>query len=220
MANANTPAIDSNVFAEINRAEKNIASHKGTAKEQNAAANKEKIAAYSVLIASLASVKLVKGNLPRAISNQVRAGLLEDAGLKEAVAKRYLENSVGALRVLDIPSQATPSLVGDILFSEEIDSENKLAKRVRGDDEKDTIRALAEKLVGKFTTRKNEAGERVQGVFKPSDFEEADFERFENVMRELKAARQAAKEAAAKAEANLAAQNKEADEVLDAMEVA
>lgn len=220
MASANTPVIDSNVFAEINRAEKNIAGHKGTAKEQTAAAHKEKIAAYSVLIASLASVKLVKGNLPRAISNQVRTGLLEDAGLKEAIAKRYLENSVGALRVLDIPSQATPSLVEDILAAENITSENQLAKRVKGEDEKDTIRAMAEKLVGKFTTRKNEAGERVQGVFKPSDFEEADFERFENVMRELKAARQAAKEAAAQAEANLAAQNKEADEVLDAMEVA
>lgn len=220
MAQANTPAVDSNVFAEINRAEKNIVTYKGTAKEQNAAAHKEKIAAYSVLISALAGVKLVKGNLPRAISNQVRTGLLEDAGLKEAVAKRYLENSVGALRVLDIPSQATPSLVEEILASENITSENQLIKRVKGEDEKDTIRALAEKLVGKFTTRKNEAGERVQGVFKPSEFEEADFERFQNVMRELMAARQASQEAAAKAEANLAAQNAEMDEVLDQMEVA
>lgn len=218
MANHNTPVIDTNVFAEINRAEKDISSFKGVAKENSAQANKTKMSAYSVLIASLAAVKLVKGNLPRAISNQVRKGLLEDAGLKDAVAKRYLENSVGALRVLDIPSQATPSLVADILASENIASENQLAKRVTGEDEKDAIRALAEKLVGKFTTRKNEAGERVQGVFKPSDFGDEDFERFDNVVRELKAARKAAQEAAAAAEAKLAEENSEVGKVLDAMD--
>lgn len=217
---SNQHTIDTNVFAEINGAEKKIATFKGTAKENTAAANEQKIAAYTVLIAALASQKLVKGNLPRAISNQVRKGLLEDAGLKEATAKRYLENSVGALREFSIPSQATPSLVADILASENITSENQLAKRVSGDSDKDAIRALAEKLVGRFTTRKNDAGERVQGVFKPSDFEDADFDRFDNILRELKAARRAAQEAAAQAEANLAKENDDVDATLDALEVA
>lgn len=212
--------IDLNVFAEVNKAEKNIAGLKGAAKESNSAANKEKIAAYSVLIAALAGIKLVKGNLPRAIAKQFREGLTQNAGLKEATAKRYFENSVGALRVFDIPSQATPSLVEDILASENIASENQLAKRITGEDSKDEIRALAEKLVGKFTTRKNEAGERVQGVFKPSSFEEADFERFHNILRELKAAREAAKDAAAAAEAKLAEENDAVDAALDQMDAA
>jgi hypothetical protein len=214
------PTIDLNVFAEINAAEKSITAFKGTAKENSEAANERKVAAYSVLIAALASNKLIKGNLPRAVSNQVRKGLLENAGLKEATAKRYLENSVGALREFNIPTQATPSLVADILASENVKSENQLAKRVSGEDEKDSLRALAEKLVGRFTTRKNEAGERVQGVFKPTDFVEADFERFENIVRELKAARAASQDAAAMAEAKIAAQNAEFGEVMDKMEVA
>lgn len=211
--------IDLNVFAEINAAEKSITAFKGTAKENSEAAHERKIAAYSVLIAALAPNKLIKGNLPRAVSNQVRKGLAENAGLKEALVKRYIDNSVGALREFKIPTQATPSLVSDILASENIKSENQLHKRVTGEDDKDGIRALAEKLVGRFTTRKDEDGNRVQGVFKPSDYNEADFERFADIVRELQGARKASQEAAAKAEKAIAKTNEEVGEAMDEMEI-
>lgn len=209
--------IDAAVFAEIAAHEKAIESFKGEAKERTAAANGEKITAYSSLIASLSSQKLVKGNLPRAVSKQVYKGLIEDAGVKEASAKRYVENSVGAIRVLDIPSQATPSLVKDILLSENIDSENKLAKRVSGETDKDPMQALAETLVGKFTSRKDEAGNRVQGVFKASKFEQEDWDRFEDAVRELKAARAAAQDAAQQAEADAQRANELANEVFNSL---
>lgn len=215
--NAQTPVIDSTVFAGIATAEKAIAGFKGEAKESQKQANEQKIGAYALLIASLVGTKLVKGNLPRAVANTVRKGLLEDAGVKEASVKRYVENSVGALREFDFPSQATPELVRDMLLSENIDSENKLAKRVSGEADKDVMRQMAEALVGKFTTRKDENGQKVQGVFKPSKFEQSDWDQFEDYMRELKAARQAAADAGARAEADERKATELANEVFNSL---
>lgn len=215
--NAQTNAVDAAVFAGIATAEKAIEGFKGEAKASAASANDQKIGAYSLLIASLSGTKLVKGNLPRAVSKQVYTGLMQDAGVKEATAKRYLENSVGALRVLEIPTQATPELVKDILLSENIDSENKLAKRVSGEDEKDPMRVLAEALIGKFTTRKDENGQRVQGVFKPSKFEQEDWDSFEDHLRELKAARAAAEDAGKQAEIDAKRANELANEVFNSL---
>lgn len=215
--NAPSNVIDHTVFAGIATAEKAIEGFKGEAKQSAASANDQKIGAYSLLIASLSGIKLVKGNLPRAVSKQVYTALMQDAGVKEATAKRYLENSVGAIRVLDIPTQATPSLVKDILLGENIDSENKLAKRVSGDDDKDPMRVMAEAMVGKFTSRKDESGQRVQGVFKPSKFEQDDWDRFEDHLRELKAARVAAGDAARQAEADEKRANELANEVFNSL---
>lgn len=212
-----TNTIDNSVILGIADAERDIASFKGNAKEATSLANDRKIGAYSLLIASLSGQKLVKGNLPRAVSKQVYKGLIEDAGVKEASAKRYLENSVGALRELDIPTQATPEVVRSILQQDGIDSENKLAKRVNGSDEKDPMVTLAETLIGKFTTRKDDDGNRVQGVFKASKFEQEDWDRFEDAVRELKAARIAASDAAAIAAAEEKRTNDMANEAFDAM---
>ena len=211
-----TNAINADVFATVKSLEGAISALREVAKENGAEANGKKLDAYSEIIASISGIKLVKGNLPRAIGNQLREGLLE-AGLKEALVKRYTENSVGALRVLDIPSQATPDLVKEILETENIASENQLAKRINGEAEKDKVVALAEALVGKFTTRKDDQGNRIKGVFKPSDLDQADWDRFEDLVRELKAARTAAADAGAIAAAEQAAVNAAANEVFNAL---
>jgi hypothetical protein len=208
--------INSDVFATMQTLEDSISALRGDAKLSQEEANGKKILAYSELIAGISGIKLVKGNLPRAIGNQVREGLLA-AGIKEALVKRYMENSVGALRVLDIPTQATADLVAEILATENISSENQLTKRVNGEAEKDKVAALAEALVGKFTTRKDEDGNRIKGVFKASDLEQADWDRFEDLVRELKAARAAASDAAAHAAAQQAAVNDAANEVFNAL---
>jgi hypothetical protein len=212
-----TFALNNGTFATIHAAEKAVEGLKGEAKENTKARNDHKITAYSALISQLAGVKLVKGNLPRAIGNQVRKALLEDSGLKDATAKRYLENSVGAMRELDIPTQATPELVKDILLSENIDSENKLAKRVSGEAEKDPMRDLAETLIGKFSTRKDDDGNRVKGIFKPSKFDEADWDRFDDIVRELRAARTEGSKAAAASADEVERQNNLANAVFAQM---
>ena len=212
-----TTTIDRAVFDEIATRETSITNLKGEAKERTVEANGQKIGAYSALIAGLSGQKLVKGNLPRAVSKQVYKGLIEDAGVKEATAKRYLENSVGALRVLDIPTQATPALVKAILDSENIDSENKLSKAVNGESDKDPMVIMAENLIGKFTTRKDDDGNRVQGVFKPSKYEQEDWDRFEDALREMKAARAAASDAAQQAELEAQRANELANEVFNTL---
>ena len=211
MTNSKTFTVTETAINNVYNAEKEIASLKGVNKDNNEAANSQKMSAYGEVIASIAHVKLVKGNLPRAISKAVRSALLEEAGLKEATVKRYLENSVGAVRLIkdsigDIPTQYTPDAVVTDLKALEIDSENKLAKAVKGDPEKSKAQRLAEQVVGKFSTKKDENGNRVQGDVFKDGLDDDELDEFENAMRELMAARKAYRnsEAAKAAEAEAA----------------
>jgi hypothetical protein len=95
--------------------------------------------------------------------------LLEEAGLKEATAKRYVENSVGAIRMFELSGMdnATPEMVREFFDDSGIDSENKLAKAIKGEAEKSKAQHLAEQVVGKWSScqgrqRQGRAGQRLQ----------------------------------------------------------
>lgn len=206
------------------KAEQNIADLKGQNRDNNEAANAHKMGAYGEVIASIAHVKLVKGNLPRAVSKTLRNALLEEAGLKEATVKRYVENSVGAVRLIkeqigDIPSQYTADAIVRDLAAMEIDSENKLAKAVKGDSDKSKAQRLAEQVVGKFSTKKDENGKQVQGDVFKDGLDDEELDEFQNIMRELMAARQAYRNtvAAKEAEAAAASDNNDVDAAVVAM---
>lgn len=203
--------INEETFAQIARREAEIAGLKDSNKENNALANSQKIAAYSDLIADLSQVKLVKGNLPRAVSKQVREALLADAGLKDATVKRYIDNSVGAIRHFKLSQvhNCTPAMVREFFDTEGVDSENKLAKLVNGEAEQSKARKLAEAVVGKWSTRKDENGKRVQGDVFRDGLSDDELEEFFDHMRELQAARAAYHnpEAAKQAEASAAEEN-------------
>ena len=159
MTNSKTFTVSDTAINNVYSAEQEIASLKGVNKENNAAANSAKMGAYGEVIAAIAQVKLVKGNLPRANSKILKSALVEQAGVKEATAKRYLENSVGAVRLLkdnfaEIPTQYTPDAIVKDLATLEIDSENKLAKAVKGEPDKSKAQRLAEQVVGKFSSKK------------------------------------------------------------------
>ena len=183
----------------INAAEAQIAGLKADNKANNQAANDQKIGAYCELIASLAPVKLVKGNLPRAVSKALRVALLEEAGLKEATAKRYVENSVGAIRMFELSGMdnATPEMVREFFDDSGIDSENKLAKAIKGEAEKSKAQMLAEQVVGKWSSAKDDNGKVVQGNVFKDGLADDDLEEFQIAMRELMAARQAYRNSAA-----------------------
>ena len=183
----------------INAAEAQIAGLKADNKANNEAANDQKIGAYCELIASLAPVKLVKGNLPRAVSKALRVALLEEAGLKEATAKRYVENSVGAIRMFELSGMdnATPEMVREFFDDSGIDSENKLAKAIKGEAEKSKAQHLAEQVVGKWSSAKDDNGKVVQGNVFKDGLSDDDLEEFQIAMRELMAARQAYRNSAA-----------------------
>ena len=201
----------------IGKAEQQIGSLKADNKANNEVANDHKIGAYCELIAALAPVKLVKGNLPRAASKQVREALAV-AGLKEATIKRYMENSVGAIRHFEIGgmANATATMVYEFFETHNIDSENKLAKLVKGEGGKSKAQRLAEQVVGKWSTKKDEKGNAVQGDVFKDGLDDAELEQFEDIMRELLAARTAYRnsEAAKAAEAAASEENTDVNAVM------
>lgn len=208
----------------IYKAELEIASLKDANRDNNAAANTQKMGAYGEVIATIAHVKLVKGNLPRSVSKTLRSALLDEAGLKEATVKRYVENSVGAVRLIkdkigDIPSQYTADAIVRDLAALDIDSENKLAKAVKGEGDKSKAQRLAEQVVGKFSNKKDANGKQVQGDVFKDGLDDEELDEFQNVMRELMAARKAYRdsEAAKAAQAAAADENDTVDAAVVAM---
>lgn len=204
--------------------EAKVAALKSNNRDNNKDANAHKMTAYGEVIASIAHVKLVKGNLPRAVSKALYTALQDDGAIKHATAKRYVENSVGAVRLIkktigDIPTQYTGDAVVQDLKALDIDSENKLAKAVSGGSEKSKAQRLAEQVVGKFTTKKDDEGNKVQGDVFKDGLSDEELNEFQDAMRELMAAREAFRntEAAKAAEASAASDNKDVNGTIDAL---
>ena len=224
MTNSKTFTVTETAINNIYDAEQKIASLKGSNKQNNEVANSHKMSCYGEFISSVAHVKLTKGNFPTSVSKAWRKELKEAAGLNDAAIKRYIEFSAGGLRLIrehigDIPTQYTPEAVVADLKAMEIDSENKLAKAVNGDSGKSKAELLAEKVIGKWTTKSLECGKKVQGdVFKDGLTDE-ELDEFENKVRELTAARKAYRDtqAAKAAEAEAAKENDTVDSTVEAM---
>ena len=202
MTNSKTFTVSETAINNIYNAEQEIGKLKGVNKENNAIANSHKMSAYGEIIASIAHVKLTKGNLPKAERKTLNSALTEQAGIKDAAAKRYRENSVGALRLIkdfigDIPTQYTPDAVVADLKAMEIDSENKLAKAISGEASKSKAQRLAEQVVGKWSTKKLEDGRKVQSDVFKDGLDDDELDEFENAMRELMAVRTAYRNAEA-----------------------
>ena len=208
----------------VTQVEADVAVLKCNNKANNQEANSHKMSAYGEIIASIAQVKLTKGNLPRSVSKELYTALQDQVGVKYQTAKRYVENSVGAVRLIkrvigDIPTQYTGDAVVADLATLEIDSENKLAKAVNGGADKSKAQRLAEQVVGKFSTKKNDQGEKEQGdVFKDGLTDE-ELDDFNDFVRELMAARQAYRntKAAKEAEAQAAQENVEVNTSVDTL---
>ena len=157
-------------------------------------------------------------------SKALYTALQDDGAIKHATAKRYVENSVGAVRLSERLSEIFRHSTGDAVVKDlkalDIDSENKLAKAVSGGSDKSKAQRLAEQVVGKFSTKKDDEGNKVQGdVFKDGLTDE-ELDEFHDVMRELMAARTAYRntKAAKAAEAEAVSDNKDVNGTMDAAE--
>jgi hypothetical protein len=181
--------------------------------------NETKVRAYSEVIASLIGVKLIKGNLPTTVRNTLIKALTEDAGIGNASAKRYQDISVAAIRCkkFDFPTQATAAAVHDELLAKEIKTEAGLKKFSSNVPPVDAMHQLAEKLIGKFTKRKDDDGNVIQGVFKPSKFDAVDWARFYDHVEVMKAARLEGEEAAKEAAKKKEEENVEINDAMDAI---
>jgi hypothetical protein len=176
--------------------------------------NAHKIDQYVSLIVAISPVDLVGSGKNKRLPSTVSKQLTEELGtyIKPATAKKLKENSVKARHKLDIGGDnVTPEMVRAVFADHEIDSEKKLMDAVDGDAGKSEMWKMAEKLFGKET---------VTGSFKASKYDAMDWAEFDDACRELKAARLASDEAAAKAKAEAASENETVDKVLGALDAA
>jgi len=189
--------------------------------------NRDKILNYSVIISSIAGEKLPNGNLTASTRGLLEAVLSQEVGCADAVMKKYIDNSVAALRPearakgLDIPSQATPEAVGEMLAKHEITTEPQLKSFCAPKSDVSETDKILRKLVGGMTKRKAKADERdasgnpipegttVDGVWKSSNFTDEMLDDFEDKLSALRVTREAG-EAANKVAAKEAARVKAA----------
>ena len=173
----------------ISSNETTIKGLKGDAKQVTEQVNATKLSTYAELISAISGVTLTNGNLPRTISKRVREDLTTDGGCKDAVAKKYLENSVGAKRQFDFGANTTPTAVLAVFADQGITSEAKLAKAVSGEAEKSAAVILSEKVMGKWSTKKDDKGKAVKGDKFKDGLKDEELVEFFDELRKLEAER-------------------------------
>ena len=223
-----TFTISDTAINNITACEDNIGTLKTNNKQNNQVANRHKMQAYGELIASVAHEKQTKQGFTKETSKKLYDVLQNDVGVNHATAKRYVEGSAGAVRLIkqeigDIPTQYTPDAVVNDLLAMEIDSENKLLKACSGEADKSKARKIAESAIGKWSTKKEEDGRggyrKVQGDKFIDGLNDEELDEFFDHVRELQAAREAFRnaEAAKVAEAEAAQENVEVNTSVDAL---
>ncbi|MAW40777.1 MAG: hypothetical protein CMF27_07655 [Kiritimatiellaceae bacterium] len=188
MANQ-TFSLSDNTVSIVSANETALEGLKGDAKQVTEQVNATKLATYAELISAISGVTLTKGNLPRTISKTVRNRLTTGGGCKDAVAKKYIENSVGAKRQFGFGDNTTPTAVLAVFADQGITSEAKLAKAVSGEAEKSAALILAEKVMGKWSTSKDDNGNVVQGKKFKDGLDDEELAVFFDELHALQAAR-------------------------------
>lgn len=170
-----------------------VARIKATTKEQREEMDSHVMSAYGEIIAEMMQ-NLTKTGVSKPFLVALKSFLHEElagVGVKESKVKRLVENSVGAVRLFrgDLPTQATGEAVVALLTQEGITSENKLAKAVSGENEKSAAQILAEKVVGKWSSKKDKNGQKVQGDVFKEGLSYDDIEEFQKIFESLMAER-------------------------------
>ncbi len=216
MANQ-TFSLSANTVSTVAANEGTLSGLKGDAKMVTEQVNATKLATYAELISAISGITLTKGNLPRTISKNVRHDLTTDGGCKDAVAKKYLENSVAAKREFGFGDNTTPTAVMSVFNDQGITSEAKLAKAVSGEADKSAALILAEKVMGKWSNKKDDNGNVVQGDKWKDGLDDEELAVFFDEMNALQAARNNyhASEAAKAAQEAVEKENDTVNDVVD-----
>jgi len=156
--------------------------------------------------AGISKGKLVGG---ADVIDNFKTSLTTEGGFSESVMKKRYENTIKAIVSFGWDKNAT-NLTADgvkAAFTEAgITSEAKLAAHVKQAKPTSDMRALAEKLFGKFNA---------DGDFKASKYTAEDWAEFDNEYRALRDARLAADMAAEQAKVKAAEENETVDSVVD-----
>ena len=153
------PRFTNELVDQIRGSESEISGLKSTNSENTKLVNELKIDQYVGLITHIAPLPLTKSeNLCKADTRAISDDLINECNMSKANAKLLKDNSVKFVVKFDVPSQATPEMVREIMAENDITSQTKLKQAVNPQDEILIGDKIANMLYGKTKTVKNEDG--------------------------------------------------------------
>ena len=153
------PRFTNELVDQIRGSEAEISGLKSTNSENTKLVNELKIDQYVGLITHIAPLKLsASGNLTKADTRAISEDLVNECNMSKANAKLLKDNSVKFVVKFDVPSQATPEMIRDIMEENGITSQTKLKQAVNPQDDIMLGDKIARMIYGKMKSVKNTEG--------------------------------------------------------------
>ena len=185
------PRFSNDLVDQIRGSEVEISGLKSTNSDNTKKVNELKIDQYVGLITHIAPLKLsASGNLTKADTRAISEDLVNECSMSSANAKLLKDNAVKFVVKFDVPSQATPEMVRDIMEENDIYSQTKLKKAVNPQEEVLLGDKIAKMIYGKTKAVKNENGIE-EDMFMPTDLTADDIKIIEETLADAKRMRDA-----------------------------
>ena len=153
------PRFTNELVDQIRGSEAEISGLKSTNSENTKLVNELKIDQYVGLITHVAPLKLsASGNLTKADTRAISEDLVNECNMSKANAKLLKDNSVKFVVKFEVPSQATPEMIRDIMEDNGITSQTKLKQAVNPQDDIMLGDKIARMIYGKMKSVKNTEG--------------------------------------------------------------
>lgn len=153
------PRFTNDLVDQIRGSEAEISGLKATNSDNTKLVNELKIDQYVGLITHIAPLKLsASGNLTKADTRAISEDLVNECSMSKANAKLLKDNSVKFVVKFDVPSQATPEMIRDIMTDNGITSQTKLKQAVNPQDDILLGDKIARMIYGKMKSVKNTEG--------------------------------------------------------------
>ena len=153
------PRFTNELVDQIRGSEAEISGLKSTNSENTKLVNELKIDQYVALTTHIAPLKRsASGNLTKADTRAISEDLVNECNMSKANAKLLKDNSVKFVVKFDVPSQATPEMIRDIMEENGITSQTKLKQAVNPQDDIMLGDKIARMIYGKMKSVKNTEG--------------------------------------------------------------
>ena len=180
------PRFTNELVDQIRGSEAEISGLKSTNSENTKLVNELKIDQYVGLITHIAPLKLsASGNLTKADTRAISEDLVNECNMSKANAKLLKDNSVKFVVKFDVPSQATPEMIRDIMEENGITSQTKLKQAVNPQDDIMLGDKIARMIYGKMKSVKNTEGV-AEDKFVQSDLTADDIKIIEETLADAK----------------------------------
>ena len=180
------PRFTNDLVDTIRASETEISGLKTTNSDNSKLVNELKIDQYVGLISHIAPLKLsASGNLTKFDTRAISEDLINECNMSSANSKLLKDNSVKFVVKFDVPSQATPELIREIMVENEITSQTKLKKILNPQDEVLLGDKIAKMIYGKIKAVKNEDGKE-EDMFVPTDLTADDIQIIEETLADAK----------------------------------